>query len=55
MYPDQSLYPSNSVPTLVKRINSTAAGRPDRVRGGRISLDWFAPSSPTRKLDSEAR
>ena len=32
MYPDQSLYPANSVPMVVKRINNTfTARRPDPV------------------------
>jgi len=41
-YPDQSLYPSNSVPALVRRINNAlAASRPDRVRqrGDRHQVD----------------
>ena len=33
MYPDQSLYPVDSVPNVVKRINALAAARrPDRAR-----------------------
>jgi isocitrate lyase len=44
MYPDQSLYPVNSVPTVVKRINQ-ALLRADQIehsegRGGR---DWLVP------------
>ena len=36
MYPDQSLYPANSVPDVVRRINSALTRRrPDRPRGGR--------------------
>jgi isocitrate lyase len=47
MYPDQSLYPVDSVPTVVKRINQ-ALRRADQIehsegKGGRY---WFA-SSPT--------
>ena len=44
MYPDQSLYPANSVPALVKRINSTLQ-RADQVEyaEGEVSRDWFAP------------
>ena len=44
MYPDQSLYPANSVPTVVKRINS-ALQRADQVEHaeGNVSRDWFAP------------
>lgn len=43
-YPDQSLYPSNSVPLLVRRINA-AFQRADQidVAEGRNSVDWFAP------------
>ena len=44
MYPDQSLYPANSVPAMVKRINSTLL-RADQIehaegKGGR---HWLAP------------
>ncbi len=44
MYPDQSLYPANSVPALVKRINSTLQ-RADQVEyaEGEVSRDWVAP------------
>ena len=44
IYPDQSLYPSNSVPHLVKRI-SQALQRADQIAHseGRIAVDWFAP------------
>ena len=41
MYPDQSLYPANSVPQVVKRINRHAAARrpaPSRRRQGRHRL-----------------
>jgi len=43
-YPDQSLYPSNSVPTLVKRLNN-ALIRADQVSQleGDSSVNWFAP------------
>lgn len=46
-YPDQSLYPSNSVPAVVRRINN-AFQRADQVErqtakdGGR-GTDWYAP------------
>ncbi|MDX2058060.1 MAG: isocitrate lyase [Gemmatimonadales bacterium] len=45
MYPDQSLYPANSVPMVVKRINQ-ALQRADQIehaegKGG--STHWFAP------------
>jgi len=44
MYPDQSLYPSNSVPQVVKRINQ-ALQRADQIDHceGRNSTYWFAP------------
>src|SRR4026208_515339 len=44
MYPDQSLYPANSVPALVRRINQ-ALQRADQIyhAEGNIDVDWFAP------------
>ncbi|PMY00576.1 isocitrate lyase, partial [Pseudomonas sp. MPR-R5A] len=44
MYPDQSLYPANSVPNVVKRINQ-ALQRADQIHHleGDQSIDWFAP------------
>src|SRR5437762_1203091 len=44
MYPDQSLYPANSVPALVKRINQ-AFQRADQIAHseGQNDVDWFAP------------
>jgi isocitrate lyase len=44
MYPDQSLYPANSVPQLVKRINQ-ALQRADQIENaeGEMSKHWFAP------------
>lgn len=44
MYPDQSLYPANSVPHVVKRINQ-ALQRADQIAylEGDESIDWFAP------------
>ncbi|KKK36061.1 isocitrate lyase [Mesobacillus campisalis] len=44
MYPDQSLYPANSVPAVVKRINQ-ALQRADQITfsEGDSSIDWFAP------------
>ncbi len=44
MYPDQSLYPSNSVPALVKRINQ-ALMRADQIEHaeGHDERYWFAP------------
>ena len=43
-YPDQSLYPANSVPALVKRLNA-ALQRADQIdwSEGRNGTDWFAP------------
>jgi isocitrate lyase len=43
-YPDQSLYPANSVPILVKRINQ-ALQRADQIAHseGKTDIDWFAP------------
>jgi len=44
MYPDQSLYPANSVPQVVKRINN-ALLRADQIHSseGTESVDWLAP------------
>jgi len=44
MYPDQSLYPSNSVPAVVKRINQ-ALQRADQIAHSEGNDDtyWFAP------------
>jgi isocitrate lyase len=44
MYPDQSLYPSNSVPQVVKRINQ-ALQRADQIdhSEGKNGTYWFAP------------
>lgn len=44
MYPDQSLYPANSVPQVVKRINQ-ALQRADQIEHGEGKSDthWFAP------------
>ena len=43
-YPDQSLYPANSVPQLVKRINASLS-RADQVEHaeGGAKRHWFAP------------
>jgi isocitrate lyase len=43
-YPDQSLYPVNSVPTVVRRINQ-ALLRADQIEHaeGRSGRDWLAP------------
>ncbi|MBY6024343.1 isocitrate lyase [Priestia flexa] len=44
MYPDQSLYPANSVPHVVKRINQ-ALQRADQIQHleGEGEVDYFAP------------
>jgi isocitrate lyase len=44
MYPDQSLYPANSVPAVVRRINN-ALLRADQVdhHEGRNGIHWMAP------------
>ena len=44
MYPDQSLYPANSVPAVVRRINN-ALLRADQIQHaeGNSSVDWLAP------------
>ena len=43
-YPDQSLYPSNSVPSLVRRLNN-ALLRADQIEAveGTPSRDWLVP------------
>jgi len=43
-YPDQSLYPANSVPSLVRRINN-ALRRADQIAWaeGRPDIDWMTP------------
>lgn len=44
MYPDQSLYPSNSVPALVRAMNN-ALLRADQIHHseGKNGIHWFAP------------
>ncbi|HWZ41900.1 MAG TPA: isocitrate lyase [Candidatus Saccharimonadales bacterium] len=44
MYPDQSLYPSNSVPAVVRAINN-AFVRADQIQHaeGKNDIDWLAP------------
>lgn len=43
-YPDQSLYPANSVPSVVRRINN-ALLRQDQIERaeGEVTQDWLAP------------
>ncbi|MFC6021983.1 isocitrate lyase [Plantactinospora solaniradicis] len=44
-YPDQSLYPANSVPAVVRRINNALlrAGQITSAEGGGAGPDWLAP------------
>ena len=44
MYPDQSLYPANSVPSVVKRINNAllAADKIEHAEGN-VTRHWLAP------------
>lgn len=44
MYPDQSLYPANSVPELIRRINNSLQ-RCDQIyhSKGKNGIYWFAP------------
>ncbi|MDR1189070.1 MAG: isocitrate lyase [Bifidobacteriaceae bacterium] len=44
-YPDQSLYPANSVPAIVRRINNALerADQVEFVEKGQAVRDWFAP------------
>jgi isocitrate lyase len=43
-YPDQSLYPANSVPAMVRRLNK-ALSRADQIAWaeGETATEWFAP------------
>jgi isocitrate lyase len=43
-YPDQSLYPVNSVPAMVRRLNR-ALQRADQIehQEGNVTRDWFVP------------
>ena len=52
MYPDQSLYPANSVPSVVKRINQ-ALQRADQIHHleGDDSIDWFHRLLQMQKQD----
>jgi isocitrate lyase len=44
-YPDQSLYPANSVPSMVRRLNQALlrADQIERAEGKGVSRDWMAP------------
>src|SRR5579872_523260 len=45
MYPDQSLYPVNSVPTVVRKINASLqrADQIEHAEGKHTGTHWFAP------------
>jgi isocitrate lyase len=45
MYPDQSLYPVNSVPTVVRKINASLqrADQIEHAEGNESGTHWFAP------------
>ncbi|HVH97056.1 MAG TPA: isocitrate lyase [Enhygromyxa sp.] len=45
MYPDQSLYPADSVPAVVKRINNALlrADQIERAESGKNSRHWLVP------------
>ena len=44
MYPDQSLYPADSVPNVVRRINNAFKREDEKQRmTGEGNKDWFAP------------
>jgi isocitrate lyase len=44
MYPDQSLYPADSVPAVVRRINNTLKRADELYHAeGNDSVDWFKP------------
>jgi isocitrate lyase len=44
-YPDQSLYPANSVPSVVRRLNQALlrADQIERAEGGETSREWLVP------------
>mmetsp|Transcript_1776 Transcript_1776/g.5162 ORF Transcript_1776/g.5162 Transcript_1776/m.5162 type:complete len:423 (-) Transcript_1776:855-2123(-) len=44
VYPDQSLYPANAVPELVRKLNK-ALRRADQIETaeGNVTRDWYAP------------
>jgi isocitrate lyase len=55
MYPDQSLYPANSVPAVIRRINN-ALLRADQIdhHEGRNGTYWMAPIVADARQDSAA-
>jgi isocitrate lyase len=43
-YPDQSLYPADSVPNVVRRLNNAFRREDQKQRmAGKSTVDWFAP------------
>jgi isocitrate lyase len=44
-YPDQSLYPANSVPAMVRRLNQALlrADQVERAEQGKTTREWLAP------------
>ncbi len=55
-YPDQSLYPANSAPALVRRLNN-ALLRADQIEHGEGKSDtyWLAPIVADAEADSGGR
>ena len=46
-YPDQSLYPADSVPNLVRRLNNAFRREDQKERlAGKDGVDWFSPIVP---------
>ncbi len=44
MYPDQSLYPADSVPNVVRRVNNAFVREDEkRTAAGGSNVNWFAP------------
>ena len=56
MYPDQSLYPADSVPAVVRRINR-ALRRADQIHHseGEGDVDWYAPIVADAEAGSAGR
>src|SRR5437588_9026494 len=50
MYPDQSLYPANSVPTVIRRINN-ALLRADQIDHADSKIDPPSPGSGAAGID----
>ena len=49
MYPDQSLYPADSVPAVVRRINNTLPARGPDLPRGRQRQDGLAAADHRRR------